>query len=424
MRKGLVPLILVGIAVVGIVGAFIFLNQQSTKVIVTKLTFGEKGLIEDKVRFDSQVIFLQNGLWVASGEASLQNGLKGGLYQEDWDSYEDFTVWKSEGGVNIPSNDLVENEFIRNTKALFSPYLQNLDVNIEREPEFAVLVSNRGRKLETHLDIYTKSRVLNHYILARPEIISANVTKYFLFYDIGKKFTENSDGLVDHGLWEKMNNYGDHDKRDVNGYCSATSEQINELTTSDIDKFFDNLETELNAKFSSEKIKWNIEVLDSDLTSKLYNHCKDYTVTHSSCNSFTCNKNTGTVYYDSEGEVYKCSKNCGSHCGGTKTCSLGDNPDGSCTIGGCSYRTWTTHHCHVHYDRSYNYNYTVKVGIIDDEPNGGVLTTGKEEKLKMVFVIKNEIADNLCGGNHACDTGTSPAPSNPYPSKTIDQVFG
>ena len=55
MRKGLVPLILVGITVVGIVGAFVFLTQQSTKVIVTKLTFGEKGLIEDKVRFDSQV---------------------------------------------------------------------------------------------------------------------------------------------------------------------------------------------------------------------------------------------------------------------------------------------------------------------------------------------------------------------------------
>lgn len=430
MKKGIALLGIFIIATIGILGGVLVITQQVTKTMAITLTFNEKGLIEDKINLDAESIFLQNGLWIASQEAAFLNGQNGGLYKEDWPLYQGFVLWKSEDSLIIPDDDLVTSEFLDNVEDLFNDYnyFQYLEeVYTDGELIFEILDENGDKELSSQLNLFLESDTLDHNIFARPTNLSADISRYFRFYELGKTFTQNAEGLIDYDLWEEINSYNDHDERDVSGECEKVGSPSfgEEPTSEDFDAFFDNVGKELSNRFSSESIKWDFEILDSDLVTHVYTHEYKETSTwyESVCEDYVCSP---TSPCDPPGVYPFCCiyGGCDDECVDfqPQACATYEN---WCIIPNCVYRDgYYTYSCSVHYDKTYDYSYIVKVEIIDDDPNDGVLREGEIEDLKMVFLIQKDLfIDNQCGGDHACDTGSPPAPENPYQDKDVDEVF-
>ncbi|UCG95622.1 MAG: hypothetical protein JSV92_01060 [archaeon] len=223
--KGIIGAIIVGIIIVVVVVAVVIassiLNISFSESYSTRITFNDKELMEDKIDFDSEKRFLENGLFVTGGYAAYLNGNNGTIYNVGWKRCEgtdiygnpySYSCWKFVDviGVHevIPEAALVESQLadrINDTYKGYVPLLEHVKIEEIRPPLQLDIYNSRLELSYGITNLTLSNEFLNHTMEERGVGIEATVPiRYIMLYQSGKDFTENSEEKLNKKLIDAL----------------------------------------------------------------------------------------------------------------------------------------------------------------------------------------------------------------------------
>ncbi len=192
------------LAMGGILLAILGFTLGLTQAITMETAYDAKTLIEDKLHFDSERHYLENGLWVAGAYAAFKNGENGGIYNDGWDTCSGYVCWRDHDDLKIPPENQVTDEVFERTDDTFQDYFSNTEYTVMEEtplgePDITPLemeydrqefsFSYRIAELNLSGDSYDQS----HEMRERRVWINTTIPiRYLSLYDDASGFATNS----------------------------------------------------------------------------------------------------------------------------------------------------------------------------------------------------------------------------------------
>ncbi|QQG39930.1 MAG: C-type lectin domain-containing protein [Candidatus Aenigmatarchaeota archaeon] len=405
-----------------------------------------------------------------------ENGLNGGFYTAAPPAGTEtiggvaYVYWKRGDTTGVPSAGTITKELHAGTQALFSSHISNEGVELRTPPGAAVALDldTSGVSGEFRAEIVDRGkapaiRIGGDGRVAETESVAA---RYLRLRRVGEILTQHSSGLIDSRVHDAVRSVQDHQTNSEStcgpSSCDASlnscggqdrlcpGNQISGDPHAAAQSAVTSLQNDLNARFASENIRFEISVVKNAVNKVPITHVED-------------NSGSGTYYrwHTTETEPVetcrpattadkcasikgagcltrsKCTTESGKptrtrECTGGKVCCLlppETSPRVCTTAPGsttsdCSanaaYACPCAYCANAHYDMAYQYDYTVRVSVIDS--NVQLLTKDGLQNPKMVFLVEGlHVDDNACGSDgHDC--GAPFASTTPLESETVNSI--